>query len=114
MKQTILVTGGAGYIGSHTAFLLAQQGYTVIVLDLLVHNQTFDHPWATFIKGNCGDHALLDQIFTQYPVDAVMHFAAYIAVEDSVKNPLKYYQNNVANTLNLLESMLKHNVRTFI
>lgn len=114
MKQTILVTGGAGYIGSHTAFLLAQQGHTVIVLDLLLHDQTFNYPWATFIKGNCGDRTLLDKIFTQYPIDSVMHFAAHIEVGESVKNPLKYYQNNVANTLNLLESMLAHNVRSFI
>ncbi len=114
MKQTILVTGGAGYIGSHTAFLLAQQGHTVIVLDLLLHDQAFNHSWATFIKGNCGDHILLNKIFTQYPIDTVMHFAAYIEVGESVKNPLKYYQNNVTNTLNLLESMLTHNIRTFI
>jgi len=114
MKKTILVTGGAGYIGSHTAFLLAQQGYTVIVLDLLLHDQTFNHPWATFIKGNCGDPTLLDKIFTQYPIDTVMHFAAHIEVGESVKNPLKYYQNNVTNTLNLLESMNTHGIRNFI
>ena len=113
-KQTILVTGGAGYIGSHTAFLLAQQGYRVIVLDLLAHDQTFTHPWATFIKGNCGDRALLEKIFTQYAIDTVMHFAAHIEVGESVTNPLKYYQNNVATTFNLLESMLAHNIRTFI
>jgi UDP-glucose 4-epimerase len=114
MKQTILVTGGAGYIGSHTAFLLAQQGYNVIILDTLVHDQIFTHTWATFIKGNCGDRALLEKIFTQYSINTVMHFAAYIEVGESVTNPLKYYQNNVTNTLNLLESMLAHNIRNFI
>lgn len=114
MKQTILVTGGAGYIGSHTAFLLAQQGYNVVVLDLLLYDQTFNHPWATFIQGDCGDQTLLDKIFRQYHINTVMHFAAHIEVGESVKNPLKYYHNNVTNTLNLLESMLKHNVNTFI
>lgn len=114
MKQTILVTGGAGYIGSHTAFLLAQQGYNVIVLDLLLHDQLFNHPWATFIQGDCGDQTLLDKIFTQHSIDTVMHFAAHIEVGESVKDPLKYYHNNVTNTLSLLESMVKHRVNKFI
>lgn len=114
MKQTILITGGAGYIGSHTAFLLAQHGYTIIVLDLLLHNQIFNYPWATFIKGDYGDHTLLKKIFTQYAIDAVIHCAAHIEVGESVTNPLKYYHNNVTNTLNLLESMLVHDIRTCI
>jgi UDP-glucose 4-epimerase len=114
MKQTILVTGGAGYIGSHTAFLLAQKGYTVVILDMLVYDQSFDYPWATCITGDCGDSVILEHIFNQYHIDAVMHFAAYIEVEESVKNPLKYYQNNVVSTLTLLDAMIKHNIRTFI
>jgi len=114
MQPTILVTGGAGYIGSHAAFLLAQKGYNVIVLDKLVHGQVFDHPWATLIKGDIGDTQLLDDIFTQNNIDAVMHFAAYINVGESVREPIKYYKNNVIKTLTLLERMLAHNVKRFI
>jgi len=114
MKQTILVTGGAGYIGSHTALLLVQQGYSVIVLDALVHNQTFNHPWTTFIQGDCGDQTLLNQIFTTYNIAAIMHFAANIEVGESVKDPLKFYHNNVSNTVTLLQTMRTHDCNTLI
>src|SRR5580765_5819667 len=108
MKQTILVIGGAGYIGSHTAHYLHQQGYRVIVLDALLHGQTFNHSWATFIYGNYGDPQLLSSIFEQYTIDAVMHFAAHIEVGQSVTQPLKFYTNNVSNTITLLEIMRTH------
>lgn len=114
MKQTILVTGGAGYIGSHTALLLAQQRYNVIILDALLHNQTFNHAWATFIKGNCGDKQLLNEIFTQNNISAVMHFAANIEVGESVQHPLKFYDNNVSNTIKLLEVMRVRGCNNFI
>lgn len=111
MKQkTILVTGGAGYIGSHTAWLLAKQGYKVIVLDTLYQRQPFNHPWAELIQGDCGDQDLLQKIFTQNTITAVVHFAAFLAVGESVKHPLLYYENNVTRTRTLLEMMIKHNV----
>ncbi len=110
----ILITGGAGYIGSHAALYLVQKGYKVIVLDDLLQGQSFPHTWATFIKGDMADKELLHNLFTDYNVQAVMHFAAFIEVGESVQNPLKFYQNNVAKTLTLLETMLAHNVRNFI
>lgn len=114
MKPTILVTGGAGYIGSHAALLLVQKGYQVIILDDLSQGQTFSYSWATFIKGDIADRQLLSDIFTTHAIKAVMHFAASIEVGESVKNPLKYYHNNVAKTLVLLDVMVAHNVRSFI
>ena len=112
--NTILVTGGAGYIGSVTAWQLAQKGYNVIVLDLLIHNQTFNYPWATFIHGDYGDAILLEHIFTTYNITAVMHFGAFIEVGASVKNPALYYHNNVFKTDMLLNAMRKQNITTFV
>ena len=113
MKQTVLVIGGAGYIGSHTAYLLSMQ-YHVIVLDALLHGQTFPHAWATLVRGDYGDEVLLARLFTQYHIDAVMHFAGHIEVGESVCNPLAYYQNNVANTITLLRVMRTYNCNTLI
>jgi len=114
MKETVLVTGGAGYIGSHTAHLMAKKGYRVIILDDLCYGQSFTHDWATFIKGNSGDEALLDKIFTQYKIDAVMHFAGFIAVGESVKKPITYYDNNVVKTLVLFKKMMQHGIQKVI
>jgi UDP-glucose 4-epimerase len=109
-----LITGGAGYIGSHTAWLLARQGHQVIILDSLRYGQLFIHSWATFIQGDCGDTAVLDTIFSTYKIDAVMHFAASIEVGESVRSPLSFYENNVANSITLLKAMCAHGVCTFI
>lgn len=114
MKKTILVTGGAGYIGSHIAYVLACQGYQVIIIDKLMYGQKFDHAWATCIKGDFADRQLLSKIFTSFNIQAVVHCAASIEVGESVKNPLLFYQNNVANTITLLESMLKYQVKNII
>lgn len=114
MKNSILITGGAGYIGSHTALLMAQQGYNVIIVDALLHGQKFDYPWATCIKGDIADTAILRTIFTEYNIHAVMHFAAFIEVGKSVKAPLEFYENNVTKTLTLLQVMLEYNVKKFI
>lgn len=114
MKDTILITGGAGYIGSHTAHLMAQKGYRVIILDDLYYGHPFVHDWATFIKGNCGDEIVLDQIFTQYKIDAVIHFAGFIAVGESVKKPIMYYDNNVVKTLVLFKKMVQYGVEKVI
>lgn len=113
-KSTILLTGGAGYIGSHTSLLLAQLGYKVIILDNLVHQQVCNFAWATFIKGDCGDTELVSELIKNHKIDAVMHFAAYMDVGQSVREPLSYYDNNVTKTLRLVETMLAHSIKTFI
>ena len=112
--KTVLITGGAGYIGSHIGYLLSNQGYKVIVLDKLVYGQSFDYPWATLIKGDFGNEVLLTEIFSRYPISAVIHCAASIEVGESVKNPLAFYANNVARTIKLLEIMLKFEVKTIL
>lgn len=112
VKPTILITGGAGYIGSHTAYTLKNQGFSVVVLDLDCEKNRV--PEVTYIKGDCGDKQLLDTIFKQYSIDAVMHFAAFIEVGESVKNPLKFYENNLAKPLVLLQAMCAHGVKKCI
>lgn len=114
MSKTIMIPGGAGYIGSHTAYLLAQKGHKVIILDKLIHKQKFDHKWATLIQQDFSDEIVLDQIFSTHKIDAVMHFAALIEVGESVKKPQEFYHNNVVKTIKLLDSMLKHKVKNFI
>ncbi len=114
---TVLVTGGAGYIGSHTVLALQQAGYTVIVLDNLVygHRDIAESVLkVTLIEGDTNDRALLDRLFTEYDIAAVMHFAAYAYVGESVNDPAKYYRNNVVGTLTLLEAMVAHNVKKFV
>lgn len=114
MPKTILLTGGAGYIGSHAAYLLHLSGYKVIIIDNFSHHQPFDHSWGTVIKGNCGDQHLLRSLFSAYPIDAVMHFAGSIEVSQSVKDPSFFYQNNVISTLTLLNVMRTFGVNNFI
>ncbi len=112
--MAILVCGGAGYIGSHTVKELVGT-YEVVVLDNLTTG--FEHlvdERATFVKGDLGDQAVLDKLFTTYSIDAVFHFAANSLVGESVENPLKYYKNNVSATLVLLEKMVEHGVKRFI
>jgi UDP-glucose 4-epimerase len=111
---TILITGGAGYIGSHVAYLFAQNGYKVILLDTYIHNQYCNPSWATVIKKDFADPEALHSIFTQNMVVAVIHCAALIEVGESVNNPSAYYQTNVAKTIMLLENMLKHGVKKII
>ena len=115
--MTILVTGGAGYIGSHAVLTLQNAGYEVIVLDNLVygHQDLVETVLqAKLIVGDTCDRALLQQVFSQYKIDAVMHFAAYAYVGESVTNPAKYYQNNVVGTFTLLEAMLEAGVNNFV
>lgn len=112
--KNVLITGGAGYIGSHIAWLMARSNYNVIVLDSLVYGQTFNFPWATFIKGDYGDALELEKIFTTYSIDTVIHCAASIEVGESVKDPLKFYENNVAKTITLLQVMSRHAVMKII
>jgi len=114
MKPTLLITGGAGYIGSHTALLMAHKGYNVVILDTLVHKQSFNYPWATLIKSDFAHKKTLGEIFKTYKVDAVMHFAASIDIGESVRNPKAFYANNVTKTLQLIDTMRAHDVKKFI
>ncbi len=110
----ILVTGGAGYIGSHMVFLLEQKGHQVVVLDNLSNGHRDAVASTPFICGDIGDSALLDRILGETSFDAVMHFASFIQVGESVTTPAKYFQNNVARTLTLLDGMIKRGIRKFI
>ncbi|MDH5298367.1 MAG: UDP-glucose 4-epimerase GalE [Desulfobulbaceae bacterium] len=112
--HTLLVVGGAGYIGSHMVAMLLAAGWQVIVLDDLSTGHRDLLPGGTLVEGNLGDAALLDRIFAAHPIDAVMHFAAFSLVGESVAHPLKYYRNNLARTVTLLEAMVRHRVRRFI
>lgn len=116
LKRTVLVTGGAGYIGSVTSKLLLEQGYQVVIVDNLSTGKKFAIPnQAEFINGDIGDKVLLKKIFNNYHFDCIVHFAAFIQVAESVKNPKKYFQNNVVAGLNLLETMINHSkCRRFI
>ncbi len=116
-KATILVTGGAGYIGSHAVLALTKAGYEVIVLDNLSygHRELVEQVLKVkLIVGDISDRALLDQLFTTHNITAVMHFAAFIAVGESVTDPAKYYQNNVTGTLTLLEAMVAASINKFV
>ncbi|NRB07909.1 MAG: UDP-glucose 4-epimerase GalE [Richelia sp.] len=117
VKTTILVTGGAGYIGSHTVLALKQAGYEVIVLDNLVYGHqdlVKNVLQVELVVGDISDRSLLDNLFQTRNIDAVMHFSAYAYVGESVKEPAKYYQNNVVATLNLLEAMLAAGINKFV
>lgn len=117
VKATILVTGGAGYIGSHCVLALQRAGYGVVVLDNLVHGHrefVEDILQVELVVGDIGDRATLDKLFATYNFAAVMHFAAYIAVGESVSDPAKYYRNNVNGTLTLLEAMVAANVKKIV
>jgi UDP-glucose 4-epimerase len=113
-EKIILVVGGAGYIGSHTTLQLAQQGYRVVVLDSFVHGQVLDMSWATVIRGDFGDRKQLESIFARYHISAVMHFAGFIEVGESVIRPADFYHNNFTNTLQLLDVMRLYDVSQFI
>jgi UDP-glucose 4-epimerase len=116
-NPTILVTGGAGYIGSHAVLALREAGYEVVILDNLVygHRDIVETVLKVeLIQGDIADRALLDQIFKTREFAAVMHFAAYAYVGESVGQPAKYYRNNVAGTLTLLEAMCDAGVKNFV
>jgi UDP-glucose-4-epimerase GalE len=110
----ILVTGGAGYIGSHTAKALAKSGYEPIVLDNLSNGHEWAVRWGPFVHGDLADRYLLSETLRRYEISAVIHLAANAYVGESMGHPRKYFQNNVVNSLNLLDSMLDAQVRQVI
>jgi len=110
----ILVTGGAGYIGSHVVKMLVEAGHETLVYD----NLSTGHEWAVpkgyLVTGDLEDRRLLSGTIERFSPEAIMHFAAFIQVEESVREPLKYYRNNTVNTLNLLDAASSAHVRNFI
>jgi UDP-glucose 4-epimerase len=112
--MTILVTGGAGYIGSHVVKALGQRQEKLVVLDNLSTGFQKAVLFGEFVYGDVGDEALLEKLFTQYKFEAVLHFAGSIVVPESVQNPLKYYQNNTVNSLKLLAQIERHHTPYFI
>jgi UDP-glucose 4-epimerase len=111
----VLVTGGAGYIGSHVVLALRDLGREVTVVDNLVTGVREAVPEdVPFVEGNVGDSALLGEVFDGRPIDAVMHFAGSIVVPESVANPAKYYRNNSMVSLTLIEQCLRANVQNFV
>lgn len=115
--RVILVTGGAGYIGSHAVKALEDRGFQVIILDNLVygHREPIEtNLKAQLVVGDISDRELLKKLFTTTKIDAVMHFAAFAYVGESVTDPAKYYQNNVVGTLALLDAMRENGVTNFI
>ena len=113
-KKTILVTGGAGYIGSHTVLQMRARGDEVIVLDNLSTGFRQSLGDVTLIEGDVGDSALVGQIIADHGIDTVVHFAAHTIVPESVSDPLKYYGNNTCQTRNLLAACIKGGVRHFV
>ena len=110
----VLVTGGAGYIGSHACKALARAGLQPVVADNLVYGHDSAVKWGPLEEGDISDRPFLDALFDRYRPTAVMHFAAYAYVGESVTDPGKYYRNNVGGTLTLLEAMRDHQVRSLV
>ena len=111
---SVLVTGGAGYIGSHTAKALARAGYSPVVLDDLSAGHRAAVKWGPLVEGNLADGDLLRSIMREYKVGAVIHFAASLLVSESMTNPQKYFWNNMVNTLKLLDAMLETGVKHIV
>ncbi len=112
--MSVLVVGGAGYIGTHMAKMLVCSGYGVVVLDNLSTGFRDAVRHGQLIEGDLVDQVLLEQVFSNQRINAVLHFAALSQVGESVREPARYYRNNVANTQNLLDAMLRHDVRCFL
>ena len=112
--MSILIVGGAGYIGSQTAKTVARAGLEPVVLDNLVYGHRWAARWGPLIEGDISDRALVDRVIREHRVTAVIHFAAYTYVGESAQNPRKYYQNNVAGTLALLDAMIDGGVRDIV
>jgi UDP-arabinose 4-epimerase len=107
----VLVTGGAGYIGSHTCKALSRSGYEPVVMDNFSTGHRWAAKWGQVIDGDLADRSLIREVLTTYSVRAVIHFAANAYVGESIDEPRKYFRNNVANTLNLLEAIVDSGIR---
>ena len=105
MKETILVVGGAGYIGSHFCKEANKNGYHIVVFDNLSTGKKEFAKYGSLVVGDLNDYNLIVEVLKKYKPAVVVHFAASIEVGESVKNPCKYYENNVINTINLLKAM---------
>ncbi len=112
--KSVLLTGGAGFIGSHVNKMLTQHGYKTYVLDNLSRGNQKAVLSGEFIQGDLEDREFLDRFFSENSIDVVIHLAAFTDVGESCRDPLIYYRNNVVNTLNLLEAMTRHGVSMFI
>lgn len=110
----VLVTGGAGYIGSHTAKALAQAGFEPVTYDNLSEGHRWAVQWGPLVEGSLSDSALLRNTLKQHSVEAVIHFAAFAYVGQSMTEPRKYFQNNVTDALVLLDAILDAGIRTFV
>jgi len=110
----VLVTGGAGYIGSHTCKALSQVGYTPVAYDNLVYGHRQAVRWGPMEKGDISDRGRLEEVISRYKPRAVVHFAAYAYVGESVREPSKYYRNNVAGSLTLLEVMRGYEINSLV
>ena len=123
MRNKILVTGGLGYIGSHTVVELIQAGFEPVIIDNLSNSELFilDRIFQItgskpkFYNGDCCDKSFLHQVFhTEENIVGVIHFAAYKSVGESVQNPLKYYENNIVSTIHILEVIKKYSVKSLV
>jgi UDP-arabinose 4-epimerase len=112
--KNILVTGGAGYIGSHACKALAKAGYTPVTYDNLTYGHEWAVKWGPLEKGDICDRERLDEVLARYRPEAAMHFAAFAYVGESVSDPAKYYRNNVYGSLSLLEALRDHGVSNFV
>lgn len=110
----ILVCGGAGYVGSHCLRLLVEQGYKCVVLDNLSRGHREAVGQVPLVVGDLADSAVLDKVFQEYPIEAVLHFAASSLVGESCENPILYYENNLGTTVNLLKAMARHGVKNIV
>ncbi len=114
MSKAVLVTGGAGYIGSHAAKALARAGYVPVVLDNLVYGHRAAVRWGALVEGDVGDRTLMAETLRRYEIGAVMHFAAFAYVGESMTRPERYFHNNLVNTLSLLGAMREAGVRRIV
>jgi UDP-glucose 4-epimerase len=113
--SNILVTGAAGFIGSHAILALAEAGHHVVAIDDLSTGRRWAVPASIpFVEGDIGDRALLSRVFAEHPVDAVMHFAGSIEVGESVTHPLAYYRNNTVGSLVLIEAAIEAGIKRMV
>jgi UDP-arabinose 4-epimerase len=111
---SVLIAGGAGYIGSHAAKLVARAGFEPVVLDNFVYGHKWAAQWGPLVEGDLGDRAFVQRVLKEHKVTSVIHFAAFAYVGESVTHPRKYFNNNVVNTLTLLDAMVDQGVRDIV